>query len=401
MPFRPAVLLVAALLVGCSPDADSQTGAAVRADGPAPPSGGPVVAVDGERQRLSVAQMLAYLPETAGRFAARGFDHGGESDETDASGAVAGGITGLTVTYADTVESATSSRVTVSLRDLIDGLMTTDYERGQIEQREYAGMTDGLGGVTVTDGTAGGLATQEFRGASMGPVLRMLIADRFVVTVQQAGGSSEIEDMVALVEGSFLPALATAPAFADAGDPAVPEWAAAGVARSEERVARRLREADADAAEREAEAEATGPLPACDDLLSAGDVASVVGAPVRVLPTPGVAEDGRACNRGYRAEGVAGSVILIVSRFARANQAEGALRVASDHDGKVGLAPLAGGLNGVRYTHDLNPDTHVSHFARGVDFVELKAAPGLADAPGVTPDQLARLTALVAEHLGR
>ncbi len=195
---------------------------------------------------------------------------------------------------------------------------------------------------------------------------------------------------------SSVPALTTSPASADAGNPAVLERAAEGVDQSERRRAERARARGAQTA---AEVEAAGALPPCDDLLSASDVATVLGAPVRVLPTPGVVEDGRTCNRAYRAEGVAGSLILIVSRFARAVQAEGALRVASDHDGKVGLAPLAGGLNGVRYTHDLDPDVHVSHFAHGVAFVELKATSGFDDAPGVTPDQLAQLTALVASRL--
>ncbi|WP_412067857.1 hypothetical protein [Rubrivirga sp. IMCC43871] len=351
------------------------------------PTGGPVTPVAGERQRLSVAQLLAYLPETADRFAARRLDSSAESDEFDATGAVSGGVTDLTATYEDTEPRSSLSRFAVSLRDPIDEPMTMGYERGQIDGRSYAGMTAGYNGVSFTDGTAGGLATQEMRGASVGPILRMLIADRFIVTVQQAGGDSEIGDFV---ESSFIPALATAPAFADAGDPPIPEWAATGMALSEERQAPGDREREAEGAE----AAAAGTLPPpCDDLLSADDVVSVLGAQVRVVPSPFATEDGSACTRSYLAVGVAGSVILIVSHFTQARQAEGALRVASDHDDKVSLEPLAGGLDGVRYTHDLTPDTHVSHFAQGVDFVELKAAPGLDNAPGVTPDQLADLTA--------
>ena len=62
--------------------------------------------------------------------------------------------------------------------------------------------------------------------------------------------------------------------------------------------------------------------------------------------------------------------------------------------------PLAGGLNGVRYTHDLESDIHISHFALDTDFVELKATAAGASAPEITPDQLAEVTAIVARRLG-
>lgn len=359
-----------------------------------------MTAVDGERQRLTVAQFLAYLPATAGRFEARRLDTGYEWEEKDASGAVTGGATDVTATYEDT-GAETHTRFTVTLRDMIDAPMALARERGQMEQRQIDGWVDGYDGVTITDGTAGGLATLEIQTESVGPFLRMLIADRFSVSVQRSGGESEIEDFVAFVESSFLPALATAPAFADAGDPPVPEWAAAGFARSEEQQARGAREREASEAEAAAEGEAAGTLAACDDILSAADVAAVLGVrSVRVSPTPGVEVTGENCNRGYKPEGLSGAVLLIVSHYRNATQAESALRVASDHDGKVDLEPLAGGLNGVRYTHDLSSAIHVSHFASGVDFVELKAVASLDPTPDITPAQLAEITAIVAARLG-
>ncbi len=396
MTYRSSLFVLALLLLGCSPDADSQTGPAGARAGVPPPTGGPVTAVGGERQRLSLAQMVAYLPGTEGRFAAQGLREGQENETLDASGTYAGGTTFLAATYEDTEPRSSYLRFTVSLRDMIDEPETLERERREFDQRTYAGRTDG-----VTEGTAGELATLEIQNAGGGePMLRMLIADRFVVSVQQGSGEDDIEDFVAFVESSFIPALATAPAFADAGDPPIPEWAAAGIARSAEQRARGDREREAQQVQAAAEREAAGPLAPCDEILSASEVSGVLGgARVTIRPTPGVEVDGQNCNRLYKPAGIEGGIILIISHYTNTRQSEGALRVASDHDGKVGLQPLAGGLNGVRYTHDLDSDTHISHFALGTDFVELKATAAGESVPEITPDQLAAVTAIVARRL--
>lgn len=392
MTCRSTLLALAILLVGCSPDADSQTGTEAGGSGVPPPTGGPVTAIDGERQRLSLAQLVAYLPGTEGRFAVQPFRGGTEDETLDPSGAYAGGTTFLAATYEDTEPRSSYLRFTVSLRDMIDEPRTLERTRREFNQRTFAGRTDG-----VTAGTAGGLATLEIRDRADGPMLQMLIADRFDVWVQQGSGADAIEDYVAFVESSFIPALATAPAFADAGNPPVPEWAVDGIARSAEQ---RAREREAREAEAATEGEVAGSLAPCDEILSAAEVSGVLGgASVAVRPTPGVEVDGQNCNRLYKPAGIEGGIILIISHYTNTDQSERALRVASEHDGKVGLQPLAGGLNGVRYTHDLDSDMHISHFALGTDFVELKATAAGESVPEITPGQLAEITAIVARRL--
>ena len=390
---RLSFLALAFALAACGADADAPT--AQPASGTATlPTGGPVEAVPSERQRLSIAQLLQYLPETIGSYTYQSTfsvaDPETPRSETDAP-------SGVTLTYgSDAGGIAPSIRVT--LYDLIDAPETMASERRQLDQRTYAGSA------SESDGTAAGFPTQEFGDLSTGPVIRFMIAERFMVTVGQASGSRDgfsVDDLVEFVEASPLPSLAEAPAYAEAGSPAIPEWAEFGVTRALERDAASRAEREAQNAAAEAERASAGPLLPCDEILPASEVARVLGvASVRVRPTPFESE-GENCNRGYSAEGIEGAVLLIVSHYTDEETPQSALRVASDHDNKVNERPLPG-LNGREYTHDLSTGTtHIAHFASGVDFVELKASPGLADAPETTPEQLAEIAAIAAANLER
>ena len=412
---RRLFVLLTAVIAGCTADssaadragqATEQATDASSASAAVPvPTGGPVAAVDGERQRLSTAQLLPYFPETAGRFTRSRLGSVAELDTRDASGAVVGLVSTVTVAYNLTERGGIRRGLNATVNDMIDDPSAVERARKDFEEKRYAGMYDGYDGAKFTAGSAAGLATQEIT-TSVVSMVRLIVADRFLVQVQRTSSPVdpvEIADLVAFIEASALPRLAKAPAFADAGTPPIPEWAAAEVAVLEAAAAERASAEQVTAAAAAAEVAAAGELLPCDEILSAADVAEVLGVTrVAVRPTPGIEKQGRNCNRSYKPSGgPAGVVLLIISHFRRADQATGALRVASDHDGKLDLQPLAGGLTGVRYTHRHSFDTHVSHFAIGTDFVELKAeAPG-ERAPGITPAQLATLTAIVARKLER
>ena len=401
MTYRPSLLVLALFLVGCSPDADSQ---AMPTEGDARaslPTGGPVAAVDGERQRLSTAQLLAYIPETSGRFSRYEMDNTTDNFEWGIDGDMTDAATEIGVRY-DLLDHPYSFPMRVGLGDWIDApnwLARVQQEVAESRLRSMGSST------TIEDLTVAGFPAQAITGWGAGPRLRLLIADRFVVDVWQTGHGGDdpidMDDLVTFVEESDLPRLAAAPAFADAGAPEIPEWAAAQAAENSAAAAEYVRQHTAATGAGADEEPASGDLRPCDEILPASEVSSVLGgARVDVRPTPGVEVDGQNCNRLYKPAGLAGGIILIVSHYTGTNQSEGALRVASEHDGKVALQPLAGGLNGVRYTHDLESDIHISHFALDTDFVELKATAAGASAPEITPDQLAEVTAIVARRLG-
>lgn len=391
---RRSLLVLALVAAGCASDADQPAAqSAVTVD---LPTGGPITAVDGERQRLSIAQLLGYVPEAAGLFVRYDLNGSNESSRRDPDGAIVETNTYVAVDYNPAEHTPYSTRLTLAITDLIDA-----PSEAETLQRQFADQTFfGAGGDEVfEDVTVAGLPAQTIAGGALGPRVRMLIADRFLVNLQQIGGpldAVEMSDLVDFIEASALPRLSDAPGYAEAGDPAVPEWAAADVAANEamEAESERRREAE------EAEPAITALMP-CNQILSATEAARALGvASVDIRPTPGVEVEGRTCNRAYKPAGVDGAVLMLISHYTSSETAEAALRVASDHDGKVDIQPLAGSLNGIRYTHDLESDTHVSHFVVGTDFVELKATAGGARVPAITPSQLAEVTAVVARNLG-
>ena len=393
--------LLALLATGCATDpAPTAQPGDLSAQPTALPTGGPVAAVDGERQRLSTAQLLAYMPEAAGRFRRYKMGNTVDSGIWDSEGVLTDMATEMSVSY-DFDEWSYSFRFVVDAKDLIDAPNRLVTAQREFEEQSYPGK--GFS-VTVEDITVSGLPAQTIAGGTLGPRLRLLIADRFLLDMWQTAGGTDLismEDLIAFVEQSTLPRLADAPAFADAGDPGIPEWAAAQVAENEASAARYERARLERRAAESATATASTALRPCDEILSAAEVSGVLGgARVSARPTPGVEVEGRNCNRLYKPAGINGGIILIVSHYTNTAQAEGALRVASDHDEKVGLQPLAGGLNGVRYTHDIPSGMHISHFALGTDFVELKATAAGESVPEITPEQLAEVTAIAARNLG-
>ena len=373
---RLILLALPLLLIACAADADSGSSAS---------------AASGERQRLSIPQLARYFPQSAAGFTQRGVFAVVDPDEDE------GAVTVLSLTYTNE-EGVT---IVASVEDNADLPAEIETARNHMNNRDYLPLYRDGGGVY---GDLAGVKTVETAGSGeIGPGVRTVLADRFLVDVGHIDGDIggvSVADLKAFLEASGLLALSENPTYASAGSPLLPEWIAAEVIQRVPRYADAAPEPEAVAPEAEAPVAEATPLMDCDEILPQETVSRILGTSVSVRPTP-FEDEGANCNRGYKADGLDGAVLLLVSNYSGAGIAESALGVASDHEGRVNVRRLEG-LDGVQYTRDSDAlgDMHVVNLTSGSALVELKATSDASD-PGTTPEQLEEIARAVASNLAR
>ena len=392
---RSLCLLTALLFVACG-DETSGTDASASAASPPASTSGPVpvnLVTDNPdvRQRLTPPHLLAYFPDRMGdREAQVGARY--LKDAADAAGS-----SHAIVRYRDWGSNDPSVAVIeVMVADFVDDPASRDYQKSIVEDGEGLNTYGGgeLGPLQRLDD---GAIARTNTASGDTPYLYLMLADRFFIQINTATPTESVDtdDLWAMYEASNLPALAGAPVYADAGEPDVPAWAAKAVSEWE----------PAPALASETPPEPAAPLASCDVLLPVAEVERVCGmSGLQVFPTSFEAE-GTNCNRKYGQPGKQSGLLLLISRYGDASQAQGGLRVATDTENQRDRRDVSGlGDAAVRFTHNLETlgyNNHILTVAQQGDLVEMKSGE-FQDEPGqqvCSLDQMETLASGLTERL--
>ena len=341
------------------------------------------------RQRLTPPQLLSYFPDHMGdreaQVGARYLKDGADENS---------GSSHAIVLYRDWNDPS-SAVIEVMVADFVDDPASRDYQKSIVEEGEGLNSYGG-GAMGPLQRLDDGAIARTNMASGDTPYLYLMLADRFFVQINTATPTENVDtdDLWAMYEESGLAALAGAPVYADAGEPDVPAWATEAVSEWEPTPAAASEPAPA-----------VEPLASCDVLLPVAEVERVCGmSGLQVFPTDFETE-GTNCNRKYGQPGQQSGLLLLVSRYSDASQAQGGLRVAIDTENQRDRRDVSGlGDAAVRFTHDLETlgyNNHLLTVAQQGDLIEMKSG-AFQDEPGqqvCSLDQMETLAGGLTERL--